>query len=177
MKKTVCAILALMMSLSMNTTVLATNSYTESAIAISHVDCITGESFDDTLNGNMRGLNIPTQFWDLGDANYNADLEYLNVNWVYTNYYFEPNLDGELYVTYTIFSDTGRPTQLAVGLYDLDDQRMETTWTSSGSTRDGITEGFKFINMDISHRYAIAFTAVYDGLSHDSIHGSAVISQ
>lgn len=41
----------------------------------------------------------------------------------YTNYYFVCNTDNKLKVTYTIYSDTGRSTQMKVGLYDIDQRR------------------------------------------------------
>lgn len=132
--------------------------------------------YDDYLNAHARSTSVPKNYYDLSASNYNASLEVVGVSWLYTNYYFYANSDGKLKVTYTIYSDTGRPTQMKVGLYDLETKKIVTTWTSSGSTLDGITESFNFINLNSSHRYAVAFVAVFDGWSHDSLHGSAVIS-
>lgn len=172
MKKIICIILSFLLILSISVTAFAAESSTlEAQININNLTT----DFNDYLNGNMRSTSIPTKFYDLSKSDYNASLVEVRVSWLYTNYYFYSNSSGNLKVTYTIYSDTGRPTQMSVGLYDLDDKRMETTWTSSGSTLSGITESFYFINLDTTHRYAVAFTAVYDGFSYDSIHGSAII--
>ena len=176
MKKILCIVLSLVMLLSMSVTAFAAEANFPSTEPGDSVRYVEPTLYDDYLNGNMRSTSIPTQFYDLSISDYDANLELVGVSWLYTNYYFYGNEDGKLKVTYTIYSDTGRPTQMKVGLYDLDDRRMETTWTSSGSSLAGITESFNFINLDPTHRYAVAFTAVFDGFSHDSVHGSATIS-
>jgi hypothetical protein len=64
---------------------------------------------------------------------------------------------------------------MEVGLYDITQGAFVTSWTSGGSSLSGITESFNFINLVSSHKYAIAFTAVFDGFSHDTLHGTATI--
>ena len=160
MKKVLCTLLSVVMLLSVSVTAFAAENVIPS-MEISNDAYTSPAIYDD---------------YDLSASNYNASLEVVGVSWLYTNYYFYANSDGKLKVTYTIYSDTGRPTQMKVGLYDLETKKIVTTWTSSGSTLDGITESFNFINLNSSHRYAVAFVAVFDGWSHDSLHGSAVIS-
>lgn len=133
------------------------------------------EQYDDIIDTNNKSTSVPTQYYNLSQSNYNANLQVVGVSWLYTNYYFYCNSDNKLKVTYTIYSDTGRPTQMRVGLYDLESRSIVATWTSSGSTLDGITESFNFINLNSSHRYAVAFVAVFDGFSHDTVHGTATI--
>lgn len=176
MKKIISTVLSCVMLFSVNTTAFAADDASPATKPGSNIVYSEPLVYDDYLNGNMRSTSKPTKYHDLSKSNYNASLEEVRVSWLYTNYYFYSNNDGELHVTYTIYSNTGRPTQMKVGLYDLDDKRMETTWTSSGSTLDGITESFYFYNLDKTHKYAVAFIAVYDGFSHDAVHGSAVIS-
>lgn len=181
MKKIVTAVLSSVIAFSvpMNTMAFAAENASPQAVACSDFACNASDDkvvYNDVLNGNTRSLSVPTSFYDLSSSSYNADLQEVRVNWLYTNYYFYGNSQNKLHVTYTIYSDTGRPTKMKVGLYDIDDGQMKTSWTSSGSTLNGITEGFYFINLNPSHRYAVAFTAVYDGFTYDSVHGSATIS-
>lgn len=176
MKKALCVLLSAEMLLSMSVTAFAT----ENVLPSTEIDNVSGYSpsamYDDYLNANARSTSAPKKFYDLSTSNYNADLAVVGVSWLYTNYYFYANSNGKLKVTYTIYFDTGRPTQMKVGLYDLETKKIVTTWTSSGSTLAGITESLNFINLNSSHRYTVAFVAVFDGWSHDSVHGSAVIS-
>ena len=163
----------------MNTLVFAAEGSSPQAVVSNDISCNESADkvvFDDVLNGNTRSLSVPTSFYDLSTSNYYADLQEVRVSWLYTNYYFYGNSQNKLHVTYTIYSDTGRHTKMKVGLYDINDGEMKTSWTSSGSTLDGITESFNFINLNPNHKYAVAFTAVYDGFTYDSVHGSATIS-
>ena len=175
MKKVLCTLLSVVMLLSVSVTAFAAENVIPS-MEISNDAYTSPAIYDDYLNAHARSTSVPKNYYDLSASNYNACLEVVGVSWLYTNYYFYANSDGKLKVTYTIYSDTGRPTQMKVGLYDLETKKIVTTWTSSGSTLDGITESFNFINLNSSHRYAVAFVAVFDGWSHDSLHGSAVIS-
>ena len=162
MKKVLCTLLSVVMLLSVSVTAFAAENVIPS-MEISNDAYTSPAIYDDYLNAHARSTSVPKNYYDLSASNYNASLEVVGVSWLYTNYY-------------TIYSDTGRPTQIKVGLYDLETKKIVTTWTSSGSTLDGITESFNFINLNSSHRYAVAFVAVFDGWSHDSLHGSAVIS-
>lgn len=140
-------------------------------------NCENNSRFDDTLNANDRSLSIPTDFYDLSLSDYYASLVCVGSGWLFTNYYFYCNSNNEIYVNYSIYSDTGRPTMMDVGLYDLDLHRIVATWRSSGTQLlIPLEEGFRFINLDSSHKYAVAFIAVFDGFSHDTVHGSAVIN-
>ena len=173
MKKTLCALLSVVMLLSISVTAFAESTVPSTEQRNTILNISPAMRYD-ALNANTKSTSVPKEFYDLSQGSYYATLEVVGVSWLYTNYYFYANSDGKLNVTYTIYSDTGRP--MKVGLYDLDAKKIVTTWTSSGSTLAGITESFSFINCDLTHRYAVAFVAVFDGFSHDSIHGSATIS-
>lgn len=176
MKKILCIVLSVVLLLSVNITAFAEENVIPSTEISNESDYTPSAMYDDYLNAFARSTSVPRNYYDLSTGRYHANLELVNVSWLYTNYYFYANSAGKLKVTYTIYSDTGRPTEMKVGLYDLETRRIVTTWTSSGSTLSGITESFNFINLDSSHRYAVAFQAVFDGWSHDSLHGSAIIS-
>lgn len=176
MKKLLCVLLSVVMLLAMSVTAFAAENVIPSTEISNASVYAPPVMYDDYLTAHARSTSVPKNYYDLSASNYNANLEVVGVSWLYTNYYFYANSDGKLKVTYTIYSDTGRPTQMKVGLYDLETKKIVTTWTSSGSTLAGITESFNFINLNSSHRYAVAFVAVFDGWSHDSVHGSAVIS-
>ena len=134
------------------------------------------ETTEDTRTVVSRSLSKPTEFWDLSIRDYNGTLSVVGISWLYSNYYFSPNSENKINVTYTIYSDSGRPTQMIVGLYDITESRQTSaSWTSQGSTLDGITESFNFINLNADHYYAITFCAKFDGLSRDTVHGTATI--
>ena len=139
MKKTLCALLSVVMLLSMSVTAFA-ESTVPSTEQCNTILYISPAMRYDTLNANTKGTSVPKEFYDLSQGSYYATLEVVGVSWLYTNYYFYANSDGKLNVTYTIYSDTGRPTKMKVGLYDLEAKKIVTTWTSSGSTLAGITE-------------------------------------
>ena len=132
--------------------------------------------FEDIISGTSRDLSVPDEFWDLSRQDYKGTLTVVGIDQLYSNYYFSPNSDNKINVTYTIYSDTGRPTSMIIGLYDVTERRQTSaSWTSKGATRDGITESFNFINLNPSHYYAITFTAYFDGISRDTVHGTATI--
>lgn len=182
MKKIIKKVISICISASMMVTLAATTVSAETndlSPSVEFVDSITYNEpsvYNDHLNGNMRSLSLPTAFHDLSEYDYWATLDEVKLHWLYTNYYFKPNDDSEIYVQYTIYSDTGRPTQMKIGMYDLDTEKMVVTWTSKESTLDGVTGSVRFYNLNKDHRYAVAFTAVYDGMSHDSVHGNAEVS-
>lgn len=176
MKKIISLMLALTVMFSMGSTVLAVERASTSVEYAQPITYSAQLAYDDYLNGNLKSTSIPQELYDLSKKNYTANLQTVGIYWLYTNYYFYGNKDGKLNVTYTIYSDTGRLTSMEVGLYDLDDKRMETTWLSSAAPTTGITESFQFKNLDPTHRYAVAFKAVPESFTHDTVHGSAIIS-
>lgn len=130
------------------------------------------------LNGEIQPFSTsrPTAYYDLSRSDYTANLECVGVNWLYTNYYFYPSSNGEIHVDYTIYSYTGRSTPMKIGFYDLTDKKWAADFTTSGSTMSGISEGMYAYNLNINHKYAVAFTAVQDGFTKDAVYGTAVIS-
>lgn len=174
MKKIVSICLALSMILSLSLCAFA--DY-EPGIEPAEVEEATLKGpFENVISGVSRTLSKPREFWDLSRRDYKGTLEVVGVDRLYSNYYFSPNSDNKINVTFTIYSDSGRPTQMVIGLYDITENRQTSaSWTSQGSTLDGITESFNFINLNPSHYYAITFQAKFDGFSRDTVHGTATI--
>lgn len=140
---------------------------------------------DDVLNSSARSTSKPTSFWDLTKKKYNASLLQVScVNVLYTNYYFNCNSNRELYVDYSLYSDTGREVALTIRLYDLD-KKTYLDWKTDyfnnvdhpSSTKGPFTGAMYFYNIDIGTRYAIAFLSNKhpDSWTADMLHGSAVI--
>lgn len=133
------------------------------------------ENFDDSIFPNST--DKPKKYWDLsGSNNYYADLQVVGIAWLYTNYYFKPSSDAKIRVRYTVYSDTHRATQMQIGLYDHDLKKIVCTWTTAGAGGEGTSNTIDFYNLNKSHYYSIAFTSVFDGFTHDTLHGSATIS-
>lgn len=182
MKRVIKKVISICISTSMMVTLAATavsadaNDFFPSVELVDNIICNEPAAYDDYLNGSVRSTSLPKDPYDLSAYDYYASLDYVNKSWLYTNFHFKPNDNGEIYVQYTIYSDTGRPTPMEIGVYDLDAKKMAVTTTSGDSTLNGITEAVRFYNLNKDHKYAVAFTAVSDGFSFDSIHGSATIS-
>jgi len=178
MKKLLSLIMTLCMVLAMAVPAFAAevNTSTEAASSTNSV-IDRNVPVSDVLGGiSTRSTSKPTAFWDLDDSTYHADLEEVGVAWLYTNYYFYSNDDGEIYVDYDVQSD-GNPVIMRIGLYDLDDGSW-TLWDTdyinvAGENGD---DSMYFYNCDTSHRYAIAFTSVFDGFSRITLSGDAYIS-
>lgn len=163
-------------SMSINTSAVEIDSYNTNVLN----DCfvVDDANYTEILNGNIQtySLSKPTQYYNLSNSNYKASLEVVGNAWLYTNYYFYPNSSGRIYVNYTIYSDTGRATKMKIGFYDLTDKEWDAYYTTNGSTLSGISGKMYAYNLDKNHKYAVAFYSVYDGWTHDTVHGSAVIS-
>lgn len=131
------------------------------------------------LNDGMSpsSTSKPTVFWNLsGGNNYYANLQVVGIAWLYTNYYFKPNANAKIRVSYTVYSDTHRPTQMKIGCYDHTLNRFVAYWTTAGAGGEGTSNVIDFYNLNTTHYYSIAFVSVFDGFTHDTLHGSAIIS-
>ena len=161
---------------SINTFAAETDSYNTNVLN----DCsvVDDANYTEILNGSIQtySLSKPTKYYNLANLSYKASLEVVGNAWLYTNYYFYPNSSGTIYVNYTIYSDTGRATKMKIGFYDLTDNEWDAYYTTNGSTISGISGKMYAYNLDKGHKYAVAFYSVYDGWTHDTVHGSAVIS-
>ncbi len=140
---------------------------------------------NDVLNSSARSTSKPTSFWDLTSKQYNASLVQVScITPLYTNYYFNCNSKRELYVNYSLYSNTGRQVKCTIRLYDLDKKTYldwDTDYFSNvddpASTKGPFTGGMYFYNIDIGTRYAIAFLSNKhpSSASWDMLHGSAII--
>lgn len=104
------------------------------------------------------------------DNIYRAQLELVSTSWLYTNYYFHCSDSGKFLLEGMVYSDTGRPTPMKIGVYSLTTKRFVDTYTVESSLK-GTYFTHSFNGLYKSSKYAIAFVAVYDGFSHDSVHG------
>lgn len=119
----------------------------------------------------------PTAFWNLSHYNfYTAIMDIVGIQWLYTNYYFKPSSKGKIRVDYTVYADTHRPTQMKIGCYDHTSKKFVAFWTTAGAGGEGTSNIIDFYNLNKSHYYSIAFVALFDGFTHDTLHGKAYIS-
>ncbi len=159
-RKFLCFVLifAIMMSLGVTAFAEDINSYDSKIV------------FDDTLNASLRSLSKPTKEWVLKNHIYKANLELVSTSWLYTNYYFHCSDSGKILLEGMVYSDTGRPTPMKIGVYSLTTKRFVDSYTVESSLK-GTYFTHSFNGLYKSSKYAIAFVAVYDGFSHDSVHG------
>lgn len=122
-----------------------------------------------SFSEETRSTSLPTKFWSLPKTNYSADLQIVGRNWLYTNYYYHPNGDGEIYVYYDVRADKST-TVLYIGLYDLTKGKLVVEFVVDDVRTSGKTGGMYFYNLIQSHNYAVCFRA-----HPSSLHGSAVI--
>ena len=170
MKKTVSLFFAVVMLLMMATTAFAA----ESQIPGSE-DCGPHASFEgngDLLNDNnmTRSTSLPTNYLNLAEEDYEADLQVVGKSWLYTNTYYHPNGSGKIYVDYDVTADTST-TYLYIGLYDLTKDELVVEHTAIEVRTTGKTGSMYFYNLNQSHNYAVCFRA-----HPASLNGSAVIS-
>lgn len=116
-----------------------------------------------------RSTDLPTASFSLAADDYDADLQIVGKNWLYTNKYFRPNGDGRIYVSYDVTADN-TTTYLYIGLYDLTKDELVVEHTAIEVRTTGKTGVMYFYNLTISHNYAVCFRA-----HPDSLNGSATI--
>lgn len=180
-KKLLSLVLVGVMAVCMGTTVFAAEAPNNIPTATKQI--ITNGTqksigISDSINIVPQSTSLPTKYWNLANGNsYGATLTEVRVSWLYTNYFFHANSNGKLNIDYTIYSDTGRGTQMKVGVYDLTQGKFVTTFTSGESSLKGLSESWVVSGLSKTDKYAVAFVAVFDGMSRDSVHGTATIYQ
>lgn len=160
-KKILCFILSIIMAFSLGLTSFADNS--------SQIE--SDPIYNDILNASQRSLSKPTKYWELNHNPYKANLQLVSTSWLYTNYYFHcHSTTKSINVEGKVYSDTGRPTLLKIGLYSLTTNRFVDSYTVESSLQgEYFVHSFK--GLTTTSKYAVAFIAHYDGFSHDSVHG------
>lgn len=131
-------------------------------------------NYDDYLDARLRSTSVPSSYWNLSNSSYNANLVQVGAGWLYTNYYFKSNSSGKIHIEGMVYSNTGRPTQVKVGLYNLDKGKVVQSYIVTSSL-NGQYFSHTFSGLSTSAKYAIAFICIYDGFTRDTVHGSANI--
>lgn len=126
----------------------------------------------DALNGMQRSTSKPRNYWDLGSKNYSATLTQVGTSYLYTNYYFHSNSDGELYVD--VDAEAQGAGELIVGIYNITD-KYDATSISFDIDATGISKTVTFYNLDTNDYYAVYFCSKYNGYYVVYITGSAVV--
>lgn len=127
---------------------------------------------DDVLSGSTmqtRGTSLPSSEWKLSEESYDADLKVVGKAWLYTNYYFYPNGEGKINVSYNVTADTST-TDLYIGLYDLTKRELVVEHGPVEVRTTGKDYSVGFYNLVPSHKYAVCFRA-----HPSSLTGSATI--
>lgn len=124
------------------------------------------------LNGNARSTSLPTQYCDLSIQNYGAHMVTIAYSKLYTNMYFSPDEDGEIHVSFTVFTTYSGPGTLRVGIYNM------TTGAESYSDysfTDAVTENICFADLNQSNKYAVYFQSISNGSGTAFMNGNATI--
>lgn len=124
------------------------------------------------LNGMQRSTSKPKQYWNLDAGNYGATLTQVGNAYLYTNYYFHPNNDGEIYTR--VQASAQGLGQLRVGIYNITENYDAAHWTYEIDAT-GIDETVRFYNLDTNDHYAVYFSSVYNGYHVVYITGSATV--
>lgn len=140
--------------------------------AVSETKEISAFDTMDVLNGMQKSTSKPKSYWDLGDESYSATLTQVGTNYLYTNYYFHCNSDGELYVDVDVKSE-GSGTMI-VGVYNITDKKDEGN-VSFATNADGVSRTVQISNLSSEDHYAIYFCSQYNGTNVVYMTGSAVV--
>lgn len=102
-----------------------------------------------------RETSRPTKYWELRNNPYSGKIEYLTKSTLYTNYYFFPNENGVLFVSYNFRSETGAPVALRIRLYDMYQNKFVNSYESDYVSRGS---GVMYFSGLVTNRtYCIAF--------------------
>lgn len=103
----------------------------------------------------LRETNVPTKYWELRGNPYSGVIEYLTISTLFTNYYFFPNADGKLNVSYAFHSETGAPVALVISLYDMYQKKFVASFETGYG--NNISDVMHFYNLVTNRTYAVAF--------------------
>lgn len=122
------------------------------------------------------GTSAPTSLWNLGNGPYDAEFGALR-NILYTNYYFTPNSNGELFMHGRIWEETGDSSgtyKYKIICYDASTKRAVTE-TSGVTNGYGTDVNIRFYNLDKSKNYYFGYQNL-DG-SWSTLGGYTTISR
>lgn len=135
------------------------------------------ENPSDVLSGSDVSLfstSVPTLYWDLSSSPYNGNLDVIRVNWVYTNYYFAPNSNGELNLDYNISPVNISGTKMQIGLYNFSTRKFVSYYTTEGAPT---AQCLTFRNLNTQQHYAFAFVAIRDLNAANAVTGTIRVYQ
>lgn len=122
------------------------------------------------------GTSAPTSHWNLGNGPYDAQFSSL-YNILYTNYYFTPNSNGELFMRGRIWEETGNPSgsyKYKIICFDASTKKAVTE-TSGTTNGNGSDVNIRFYNLDKSKNYYFGYQNL-DG-SWSTLGGYTTISR
>ncbi len=117
-----------------------------------------------------RSLDLPTEYYDLSENDYNATLSVVGKNKLYTNRWFYSNGDGRIYVDYSVKSSSGS-SNLYIGLYNATKHKHVVEYDAISVGTNNKNGRMYFYGLNPAHKYVIYFRA-----HPKSISGSATIS-
>lgn len=139
---------------------------------------------EDGLPGdvNQRSTEVPTEFCDVSSNTYKATLdEVTNMNWLYTNCYFNCSSVGELYVKYKVSRTHVNEAKLRIGIYDITAGTSYTAFLTSELpyfyTDDPLEEQMYFSGLNSTHNYAVCFCVSPTYAHVSKATGTAIICQ
>ena len=138
-------------------------------LCIFPISCFAKENVDyeseiiyDVIDGDdllISRISLPTSGVDLSIMSYKANLSNVRNSWVGTNAYFNVASNRRISITYSLSSSS------TIGLFDM----TSNSWIS---TTSGTSSTWIVSNLDINHKYVVAFKS-NTGLS---VNGYALIT-
>lgn len=119
---------------------------------------------------DIQSTNIPSNNYDLNSSRYNARLSIVGNTWLYTNYYFYPNADGELNILLSVITrpstsffgaGSDGDSEFHLAIYDLTSARIVRKKVSSITKNTLFSDTVTFDGLTQSHKYAVCFKSVY----------------
>lgn len=128
------------------------------AVQVSAVPAVDTQNADTLYNINprLRGNNIPTTFWDLtAKGAYSVQMGpngQGGILWTYTNYIFNPNSSGEIFIDNTNMTSDNQ--DMYIECYVSGTNALATTWVGKPLPAGTVV---KFYNLSTSNRYYFKF--------------------
>ena len=123
------------------------------------------------VNGELRGKSVPTKFWNLDERDYNVSGVYDTT--IYTEYYFLPSGNGDIYYNFTFEWTEPRGVQVAATVEWWDKTTGKMVLSESFALPDNgdgtygpkvSTGSWHAYNLDPTHQYYVRFTKAFDGI-------------